>query len=69
MSFRAEVEAPQTVTLIEKDDDYYLPEIYDVYEKGYRAGSPEWTKAFHNVQGTRPCPPNTSSRCWCSPTY
>ncbi|MBK7954212.1 MAG: DUF2235 domain-containing protein [Candidatus Accumulibacter sp.] len=45
------------VNLVEKDDDYYVPEIYACYEKGVREGSPEWTKAFHNVRGTRPCPP------------
>lgn len=45
------------VGLVEKDDDYYVPDIYGCYEKGKRPGSPEWTKAFHNVQGTRPCPP------------
>ena len=45
------------VGLIEKDDDYYVPEIYACYESSKGPGSPEWTKAFHNVQGTRPCPP------------
>lgn len=45
------------VGLIEKDDDYYVPEIYACYENNKDPGSPEWTKAFHNVEGTRPCPP------------
>ena len=45
------------VGLIEKDDDYYVPEIYACYESSKGPGSPEWTKAFHNVKGTRPCPP------------
>jgi hypothetical protein len=44
------------VGLIEKDDDYYVPEIYACYESNKGPGSPEWTKAFHNVRGTRPCP-------------
>jgi uncharacterized protein (DUF2235 family) len=44
------------VGLIEKDDDYYVPEIYACYETNKGQGTPEWTKAFHNVQGTRPCP-------------
>ena len=43
--------------LIEKDDDYYVPEIYACYESSKGLGSPEYVKAFHNVQGTRPCPP------------
>ncbi len=44
------------VGLIEKDDDYYLPEIYGCYERNKRPGSAEWRNAFHNVRGTRPCP-------------
>jgi hypothetical protein len=44
------------VGLIEKDDDYYLPEIYACYEHGAAPESPEWKKAFRYVQGTRPCP-------------
>jgi uncharacterized protein (DUF2235 family) len=42
--------------LVQKDDDYYVPEIYACYEGGKRPGSPEWTKAFRRVDGTRPCP-------------
>jgi len=45
------------VGLIQKDDDYYVPEIYDCYEQNQGPGSAEWTKAFHNVHHTRPCPP------------
>lgn len=44
------------IGLIEKDDDYYVPEMYHCYEKNKGPGSVEWEKAFHNVQGTRPCP-------------
>jgi uncharacterized protein (DUF2235 family) len=52
------------VGLIEKDDDYYLPEIYDCYERDRGPGTPEWTWAFHNVKGTRPCPPILFIRVW-----
>jgi uncharacterized protein (DUF2235 family) len=45
------------VGLIQKDDDYYVPDIYDCYENNKGPGSREWAKAFHNIQGTRPCPP------------
>jgi uncharacterized protein (DUF2235 family) len=45
------------VGLVEKDDDYFVPDIYSCYEKGKRPGSPEWTHAFRKVQGARPCPP------------
>jgi uncharacterized protein (DUF2235 family) len=44
------------VGLIQKDDDYYLPEIYACYENNNGPGSPEWQKAFRKVAGTRPCP-------------
>ena len=45
------------VGLIEKDDDYYIPEIYACYESSAQPGSPAWSRAFHRVKGTRPCPP------------
>jgi uncharacterized protein (DUF2235 family) len=45
------------VGLIEKDDDYFVPDLYACYESGKGPGSPEWTKAFRHVKGTRPCPP------------
>ncbi len=43
--------------LIQKDDDYYVPEFYACYESSKGPGSPEWVTAFHNVKETRPCPP------------
>jgi uncharacterized protein (DUF2235 family) len=45
------------IGLIQKDDDYYLPELYDCYEQAKGPGTPEWDKAFHNIRNTRPCPP------------
>src|SRR5687767_3629853 len=45
------------IGLIEKDDDYYVPELWDCYENSKGPGTPEWIKAFHNVMGTRPSPP------------
>jgi len=44
------------VGLVEKDDDYYVPEIYRCYEENKGSGTKEWQDAFHNVRGTRPCP-------------
>jgi uncharacterized protein (DUF2235 family) len=44
------------VGLIQKGDDYYVPEIYACYEKNQGPGSAEWTQAFHNVKTRRPCP-------------
>jgi uncharacterized protein (DUF2235 family) len=43
--------------LVQKDDDFYVPDIYGCYETSKRPGSPEWTKAFRKVKDTRPCPP------------
>jgi uncharacterized protein (DUF2235 family) len=44
------------VGLVEKDDDYYVPEIYACYENGHDTGSAEWQRAFRKVRGTRECP-------------
>jgi uncharacterized protein (DUF2235 family) len=45
------------VGLVQKDDDYYVPELYDCYEGSKGPGSPEWINAFHNIKEPRPCPP------------
>jgi hypothetical protein len=45
------------VGLIQKDDDYYIPEIYACYETSQGPGSRAWTDAFHNVKDTRSPPP------------
>lgn len=45
------------VGIVDKEGDYYVPEMYICYENGAGEGSPEWTKAFHNVTTKRDCPP------------
>ncbi|MEX1993180.1 MAG: DUF2235 domain-containing protein, partial [Steroidobacteraceae bacterium] len=45
------------VGLVQKDDDFYVPDIYGCYETSKRPGSAEWAKAFRKVKDTRPCPP------------
>jgi uncharacterized protein (DUF2235 family) len=45
------------VGLVGKDDDYYVPDLYDCYETSKGPGTPEWTVAFHNVQTQHPSPP------------
>lgn len=45
------------VGLIEKDDDYFVPEIYACYEHGKGPGTDEWEKAFRKIRDQRPCPP------------
>jgi uncharacterized protein (DUF2235 family) len=39
------------VGVLEKDDDYYVPDIYACYEKGVRPGTREWQRAHRNVRG------------------
>ena len=45
------------VGLLEKDDEYYTREIYDLYQSSTASDSAEWKHAFRNIKGTRPCPP------------
>ena len=45
------------VGLLEKDDEYYTREIFELYELSTPVSSPQWQHAFRNIQGTRPCPP------------
>jgi uncharacterized protein (DUF2235 family) len=45
------------VGLVEKDDDYYVPEIYRCYESNKSSDTDEWKEAFRNVRDARPCPP------------
>jgi uncharacterized protein (DUF2235 family) len=50
--------------LVEKDDDYYVPDLYACYEAGQGPGSPQWAHANRKVQGTRPCPPIKMMGVW-----
>ena len=45
------------VGLLQKDDEYYTPEIYGLYQSATATDSPEWQHAFRNIRDTRPCPP------------
>lgn len=48
----------QLVGLIDKDDDYWLPELYGCYERGHRPGSREWEKVSRHFERDRmPSPP------------
>lgn len=50
--------------LVEKDDDYYVPELYACYEAGKGPGTPEWAHANRKITGTRPCPPIRMLGVW-----
>ncbi|MBI3568914.1 MAG: DUF2235 domain-containing protein [Gemmatimonadetes bacterium] len=39
------------VGLLEKQDDYWLPEVYGCYQNGAKPGSAAWQQAFHGVRG------------------
>jgi uncharacterized protein (DUF2235 family) len=43
------------VGLLDKDDDYYVPEMLALYEDGVKPDSDAWRKAFHRAD-QRPCP-------------
>jgi uncharacterized protein (DUF2235 family) len=45
------------VGLVEKDDDYFVPDIYRCYEKNKREGSKEWEHAYRKIRDPRDCPP------------
>jgi uncharacterized protein (DUF2235 family) len=42
--------------LIEKDDDYWVPELYACYENNKGPGTPEWQRAHQRIKNKRPCP-------------
>ena len=42
--------------LVQKNDDYWVPDIYACYEGSKGPGSDEWKRAFHHVNNSRPCP-------------
>lgn len=43
--------------LIDKDADYFVPDLYDCYENGKGPGTPEWVDAHRRIPILRPCPP------------
>ncbi|MGQ0801469.1 MAG: DUF2235 domain-containing protein [Pseudomarimonas sp.] len=50
--------------LLEKDDDYFTPEIYACYEAGQGPGTAKWSQANRKVKGTRPSPPIRMIGVW-----
>lgn len=45
------------IGLLDKDEDYFLPEIYACYENNKGPGTPEWERAYRKVTEPKPCPP------------
>ncbi|MEQ1727359.1 MAG: DUF2235 domain-containing protein [Vicinamibacterales bacterium] len=44
------------VGLVEKDHDYFVPDLYECYEKSKGPGTPEWDHAHRKIENKRPCP-------------
>lgn len=42
--------------LLEKDDDYFVPDIYACYESGQGPNTEQWMQANRKIKGTRECP-------------
>ena len=45
------------IGLIEKDGDYFVPDLYECYERSQGPGTAEWTAAHRKIDVPRPCPP------------
>jgi uncharacterized protein (DUF2235 family) len=45
------------VGLVQKDDDYFVPDLYACYEHRTGPGTPEWEAIFKFIDDPRPCPP------------
>jgi uncharacterized protein (DUF2235 family) len=45
------------VGLLEKEDEFYTPELYALYESSATTDSPQWKKAFAKVRRRRASPP------------
>ncbi len=45
------------VGLLQKEDEYYTREIYELYQSSTMTSSPEWRYAFRNIRNPRSCPP------------
>jgi uncharacterized protein (DUF2235 family) len=43
--------------LVQKDDDYFVPDLYACYEQRKGPGTPEWEAIFQFIKDPRPCPP------------
>ncbi|MGB0135548.1 DUF2235 domain-containing protein [Dokdonella sp.] len=52
------------VGLLDKGDDYYVPDVYAAYETNESAGTARWEQIFHNVKVRRECPPIRMIGVW-----
>lgn len=52
------------VGLLDKGDDYYVPDVFSCYESDEQPGSERWKQCFHNVKVRRECPPIRMIGVW-----
>ena len=52
------------VGLLDKGDDYYVPDVYAAYESNEAVGSAGWEHVFRNVKVRRECPPIRMVGVW-----
>jgi uncharacterized protein (DUF2235 family) len=52
------------VGLLQKDDDYFVPEIYACYQSRHVPGSAAWDHAFRRVGKVQPAPPIRMLGVW-----
>ncbi len=45
------------VGLLKKNDEFYTPNLYKLYESRTTKNDAKWEKAFKNIRSRRPCPP------------
>jgi len=52
------------VGLLQKEDDYFVPEIYACYESRHAPGSDAWKHAFRGTRNVQPAPPIRMLGVW-----
>jgi len=52
------------VGLVDKNGDYFVPDLYECYEKKSKKDSEEWKHAFRHIDKPRPCPPIKFMGVW-----
>lgn len=52
------------VGLVRKDEDYFVPELYALYESRQGQDSRAWAKAFRKISEPRPAPPVRMLGVW-----
>jgi uncharacterized protein (DUF2235 family) len=54
----------KTVGLLQKDDEFYTPELYALYESSASRDTDAWRHAFRHIEDHQPCPPINFIGVW-----